>query len=309
MPLPDERPRQSVANLVGRFEAQVKRQPSSSPGSARSLSVTSHTTGDSAKEKEKEKREWPPKSLSTEERPPIIIPSSSWSRSQGAGSLPSSPPNAAPLATEADIIEDSSLTPRPNSTTSIPDNVKIHSAHKRQLSIGVSEPAAPSSMTPTTAKPPAKTPIKPPVSKPPPSSVPKTPMKTAGRTSSNHPPIAQPIKPQHTGPASASASTRKVVPKAIPVTPARAKTPSRTTPATSRPKTPTSTRSKTPSTGLFAPTAASLARARNAQPQPATPTRKVTTLSSTSAERLSKPTAAREAYNAGRRSYSWNSQA
>ena len=47
---------------------------------------------------------------------------------------------------------------------------------------------------------------------------------------------------------------------------------------------------KTPSTGLFAPTAASLARARNA-PEPSPPVRK-STLSTAAAERLSKPTAA-----------------
>jgi len=56
-------------------------------------------------------------------------------------------------------------------------------------------------------------------------------------------------------------------------------------------KTPTSIRSKTPSTGLFAPTAASLARSRNAPPQVPTPTKK-STLSSSSMDRLSKPTAA-----------------
>ncbi|OAX37611.1 hypothetical protein K503DRAFT_771312 [Rhizopogon vinicolor AM-OR11-026] len=50
-------------------------------------------------------------------------------------------------------------------------------------------------------------------------------------------------------------------------------------------------RPKTPSSGLFAPTAASLARSRNALP-PAPPPVKKATLSSSAAERLSKPTAA-----------------
>ncbi|EKM78116.1 hypothetical protein AGABI1DRAFT_107850, partial [Agaricus bisporus var. burnettii JB137-S8] len=61
MPLPDERPRQSVANLIGRFETQTKRHPATGASSPRSSSVVSHITGDSAKEELKEKREWPPK--------------------------------------------------------------------------------------------------------------------------------------------------------------------------------------------------------------------------------------------------------
>ncbi|KAF8223845.1 hypothetical protein L208DRAFT_1189349, partial [Tricholoma matsutake] len=60
--LPDERPRQSVANLIGRFENQTKRQSLPPPtGSPRSTSVISNNTNDSAKEEVKEKREWPPK--------------------------------------------------------------------------------------------------------------------------------------------------------------------------------------------------------------------------------------------------------
>ncbi|RDB25743.1 hypothetical protein Hypma_006804 [Hypsizygus marmoreus] len=290
MPLPDERPRQSVANLIGRFENQTKRQSTSTTsGSPRSLSVISHNTGDSAKEEAKERREWPPKSVSVEKLPPII-PSSSWTRSQSSGSQPSSPPNSEPAATQAPSFEDPALTPRPKSTTSIPDAAKFTSLPQRQMSVGVSAPNLPSQSTliptPTTAKPP----IKGPVLKAPTSAGPKTPLKTAGRPSTTA--NAQPLKPQHTGPASTSASSvRKSVPKPTPVTPARAKTPSRAaTSASTVPKTPSSTRPKTPS-GLFAPTAASLARARNAQPQPPTPTKKPT-LSSSAAERLSKPTAA-----------------
>ncbi|GLB40229.1 hypothetical protein LshimejAT787_0801000 [Lyophyllum shimeji] len=293
MPLPDERPRQSVANLIGRFENQVKRQPSSSPGSVRSLSATSDISGDAAKVELKEKREWPPKSITTDGRPPPIVPSSSWTRSQSAaaGSLPSSKPDPAPSSTQADAPDDSALTPRPNSTTSIPDATKGGSVPQRQLSVGVTDPSPSPSNTPTTAKPPAKTPAKAPAVKPASSTTPKTPAKTGARSSINNFTATQPLKPQLTGPASSSSLARKVVPKSTPVTPARAKTPSRTAPSTSRPKTPQSTRSKTPSSGLFAPTAASLARARNAQPPPPTPSKKAT-LSSAVAERLSKPTAA-----------------
>ncbi|KAF8807045.1 hypothetical protein BYT27DRAFT_7004271, partial [Phlegmacium glaucopus] len=59
--LPDERPRQSVANLIGRFETQNKRLSISASSPSRSSSVVSHITGDSVKEEIKEKREWPPK--------------------------------------------------------------------------------------------------------------------------------------------------------------------------------------------------------------------------------------------------------
>lgn len=291
MPLPDERPRQSVANLIGRFENQVKRQPSSSPGSARSSSVVSHTTGDSAKEEAKEKREWPPKSVTPQERPPPIVPSSSWSRSQAAAVQPSTQPDQTSAATQADISEeDSSVTPRANSAISI----DVGKVPQGQLSIGVTAPTPTSSNTPTTAKPLSKGPqVKPHAPRPSLPAVPKTPARTAPRASTHHPPIAQPLKPQHTGPA-ALPSVRKVTPKTVtaPTTPARSKTPSRpVSSAASRPKTPSSTRSKTPSSGLFAPTAASLARARSAQPLPPTPSKKAT-LSSTVAERLSKPTAA-----------------
>ncbi|KAL5526785.1 hypothetical protein ACEPAF_8510 [Sanghuangporus sanghuang] len=72
--LPDERPRPSVANLIGRFEQRAsKRQssvgpggsgasasPTASPSQSRSTSVVSHTTGDSVVIEAKERREWPP---------------------------------------------------------------------------------------------------------------------------------------------------------------------------------------------------------------------------------------------------------
>lgn len=60
-PLPDERPRQSVANLIGKFENQTKRTCDPGQTPPRSTSVVSNNTGDSAKEELREKREWPPK--------------------------------------------------------------------------------------------------------------------------------------------------------------------------------------------------------------------------------------------------------
>jgi len=57
-PLPIEKLGPSVANIIGRFEQQMKKQGSSSPG-PRTSSVVSHITGDSTEEEIKERREWP----------------------------------------------------------------------------------------------------------------------------------------------------------------------------------------------------------------------------------------------------------
>ena len=59
-PLPDEQPCQSVANLIGRFELQQKRQPGSSGPPLRATSATSNNTGDTVKEEQRITREWPP---------------------------------------------------------------------------------------------------------------------------------------------------------------------------------------------------------------------------------------------------------
>jgi len=59
-PLPIEKLGPSVANIIGRFEQQTKKQGSLSPG-PRTSSVVSHITGDSTKEEIKERREWPPR--------------------------------------------------------------------------------------------------------------------------------------------------------------------------------------------------------------------------------------------------------
>jgi hypothetical protein len=126
-----------------------------------------------------------------------------------------------------------------------------------------------------------------PISKPSPAL--KTPQKPSIKPPAKPSP-AQPVKPQHTGQSTISTPTlrhAKTTSKNIhPSPPSSSKTPSTAT----RPKTPSTVRSKTPS-GLFAPTAASLAKARNAEPHPPAPTKKAT-LSSSAAERLSKPTAA-----------------
>ncbi|KAF8486232.1 hypothetical protein DFH94DRAFT_688587 [Russula ochroleuca] len=57
---PDERPRQSVANLIGRFEQQQKRQSTSSVPPSRATSATSNNTGNAVKEERRIAREWLP---------------------------------------------------------------------------------------------------------------------------------------------------------------------------------------------------------------------------------------------------------
>ncbi|KAG6900698.1 hypothetical protein C0993_005010 [Termitomyces sp. T159_Od127] len=299
-PLPDERPRGSVANLIGRFENQVKRQPSSSPASARSLSATSHVSGDSAKEEAKERREWPPKSPSPDVKLPIAIPSSSFAQSLALAQAVSAEAIPASHA-QAVVAEDASST-RSRSTTSSPDKSKpnIITPPQHQLSIDViaSTPMTAPAGTPTTAKPlttakprPAKTPASA-AGKPSTITSGRAPLKSTGLRPSTAP-AAHPAKSQSMGPSNSSALTRKAV--ARPTAPpsnsagvARATV----TAASARPKTPSSTVSRTPSSGLFAPTAASLAKSRSAQQPSVTTSSKKAASSSTAAERLSKPTAA-----------------
>jgi len=312
-PLPDERPRQSVANLIGRFETQTKRLSLTASSPSRSSSVVSHITGDSAKEDAKEKREWPPKSVTGgADRPP---PSSFTTRhlppALSTQPIPTvvADDQEVPLTAKAlnasqrrEQVEPNSFlenwrkdlpaepaemepVPTPSSAEAPPEEAAgqatptVASVQKMGASTTPRTPASKTSASKVPAgrpsaasssKPPLKTPIK--------SSAPKQPVT---------PSIAQPLRPQHTGQSVASsAAARKPITKP-PTTPARAKTPA----SAARAKTPTSARPKTPSTGLFAPTAASLARARNAQPQLPTPVKKAT-LSSSSMDRLSKPTAA-----------------
>lgn len=76
----------------------------------------------------------------------------------------------------------------------------------------------------------------------------------------------------------------------MPSTPSRAKTPSK--PPSSFTKSPAVPRAKTPSTGIYAPTAASLARSRTAADAPPVPPPVKKVLSSEAADRLLRPTTA-----------------
>ncbi|KAH9481419.1 hypothetical protein JR316_0005945 [Psilocybe cubensis] len=338
-PLPDERPRQSVANLIGRFETQTKRLSLSASSPSRSSSVVSHITGDSVKDEPKEKREWPPKSVSNAEKPPLILPSLS---SRNIPQVAQSTSNGSELGTASNWTKDAAEEPEvpltakalnasqrqsktePNTflenwRKDIPAQVELEPeapipatiSMESQVEATTPIPSASQKLnTPTTprtsniSKATTRVPVtKTPSTKTPPSSsgkalavsskIPaKTPLKPSVSKQPATPSIAQPLKPQHTGQSVASnATTRRPTNKA-PVTPV-SKTPSRPE-AASRAKTPTSSRPKTPSTGLFAPTAASLARSRNAAPQVPAPPKK-TTISSSSVDRLSKPTAASKA--------------
>ncbi|KAF8349041.1 hypothetical protein F5887DRAFT_948901 [Amanita rubescens] len=117
-----------------------------------------------------------------------------------------------------------------------------------------------------------------------PSNTSKSPPRTNSKFSvprhSSGAPVIQPIKPQHSGLSTASAASARK-----PTSPTRTAARSTATPGAI-------TRPKTPSSGLFAPTAASLAKSRNAPAStPTTPVKK-STISASASDRLSKPTAA-----------------
>ncbi|OJT02459.1 hypothetical protein TRAPUB_7026 [Trametes pubescens] len=308
-PLPDERPRQSVANLIGRFEQQHKRNPGAAAAAnqPRASSVASQHTGDSAKEELKEKREWPPKPKptptstpsnvfeirreQTSKSPepavaptPLVIPASS----PPAPAAQPIEPAADPVSPVTPVNSDKHVSP----VSPSPPKKKVAAtpskpASGRSSAIGARPPVTPSKNRegrPSTAgaKPTTRTPVK----SPPPSS-----FHSARSTSSVPQPKATPsAKP---APASRSRPTSRA---SGPITPARAKTPSAArpkTPSASRPKTPSATpKPKLPSSGLYAPTAASLARARNAEAAAAAPPVRKPTASKETLDRLIKPTAA-----------------
>ncbi|PSS34139.1 hypothetical protein PHLCEN_2v1807 [Hermanssonia centrifuga] len=298
-PLPDERPRASVANLIGRFEQQTKRQSLSSVP-PRTASALSNVVGDTAKEEIKDKREWPPKPKQTEtETEPVFAEASVSNSAPSKPSLPTpdaspkadpvrllSPPPVAdarpepreiPEAVSSESVESVSPPPAARPPPSRQSSGGAPTGNARKIPTTPSKSKVPASRAPVAPKP-TRTPAKsPPTSYHGPSFVPPSASK----------PTTQPLRAsasaklaQPTSRPSSSASMR------APITPARSKTPS-----TARPKTPSSAaRPKTPGSGLFAPTAASLAKARNV-PEPPTGSAKKPTLSSEVADRLSKPTA------------------
>ncbi|THH15345.1 hypothetical protein EW146_g5121 [Bondarzewia mesenterica] len=292
-PLPDERPRQSVANLIGRFEQQTKRQ-STSNGTPRPSSIISDITGDSVREEIKASREWPPvktTSLSTPFK--SSSPPSSILRTNAFSPPPSHSSQASPTS---DAKAPSAARSDPATSDDVPLNAaQSNSAPAGATATTVTAPTPRPAGTGPRQSAPAKTAITNNRSLPTSSSkpatgrasvaipTPKTPSKTASKVSAS-----TPSKPSHP-PAAAAA---KFPP---PTSHARPKTPSVNRPAIARPKTPSTAlsagivRPRTPASGLFAPTAASLAKSRNAPPaHPSTPAKKVVP----NLDRLSKPTAA-----------------
>ena len=317
-----------MANLIGRFETQNKRLSISATSPSRSSSVVSHITGDSVREETREKREWPPKSVASTEKPPLVIPTSFRHIPPSPSSQPILDPSpstslnsqvtkgdpASPLQAELEVPltakalqtqiaeapssflenwrKDIPLVPAemapetdPTSTElTIEDLVPSLPTPTAASIQKFGNPIAPRTPTTGTIRPPGKSSLaNSKASKGLVKGIIKSPTPKQSLSSST----TQLLRPQHTGQSVASTtSTRKPTSKQAPMTP---KTVTRSD--VSRAKTPTSARPKTPSTGLFAPTAASLARSRNAPPQLPTPTKKPT-LSSSSMDRLSKPTAA-----------------
>ncbi|KAJ3473711.1 hypothetical protein NLI96_g12863 [Meripilus lineatus] len=335
-PLPDERPRASVANLIGRFEQQNKRQSLTGSTAAaavaasplfvpRPSSVVTHYTGDSAKEETKEKREWPPKLKPVANS--VIHPASSTVPKPAASSVPSKPTSpTSPLAREPelDIIAQAAEGPSVEEVEAVPQpppepDVVPPTPQVEDPPSPLSPETPPSSVPESIPQPQA--PPSPPKTKAS-SKVPATPSKakapaTTGRTSrpttttttkttrtpaksppsSFHPasnsastPASQTLKPStpSKGPHAGTAKPRpnsSASHRPTPPTPSRPKTPSTVrpkTPSSSRPKTPSSlatpSRPKTPSSRLFAPTAASLARAGNI-PEPPPPVKKMSLVS------------------------------
>ena len=300
-PLPDERPRQSVANLIGRFETQSKQLSVSQGSASRSSSVVSHITGDSAKEEVKEKRDWLPKSVVDRAAAtaahsrllPLTINSESAAAKKETSDESDVPLTAKALNASHPQVQEELNTYLENWRKDLPKPVEMEPESVTPRPVSPANPPAPAPAqkvpVPKTPRTPAtKTPaIKLPTSASSKSSIAsakstETLQKTVTSKQSLTPPTAQPLKPQQTG--QSVVSTTSVARRTTSKAPTTPKTPARTESGT---KTPTPSRSS----GLFAPTAASLARARNTPPMPPLPVKK-TTLSSDAMERLSKPTAA-----------------
>ncbi|OBZ72500.1 hypothetical protein A0H81_08049 [Grifola frondosa] len=292
MPLPDERPRQSVANLIGRFEQQNKRQSVTASGLPRTSSTAS-LHADAAKEEIKEKREWPPK-------PKPMVPSdpAPSSREDTAAKEQAQEPSQSPSPPPVPKSPPEKVTvePEPEPSAAAEPTHPLRPKRKRFLFLN---PSLSGSLVwaPSSSRTPASSPTK--MREGRPSTISST--KSAGRTPAKSPPSSF-----HSA-VSTSASTPSSHPPKAPaiakVAPSRSRPSSRAsgamtpvrskTPSGSRPKTPSLASSPRPkvSSGLFAPTAASLAKARNSEVPPPPPVRKHTAGPDTF-ERLSKPTAA-----------------
>ncbi|KZS92494.1 hypothetical protein SISNIDRAFT_115458 [Sistotremastrum niveocremeum HHB9708] len=276
MPLPDERPRQSVANLIGRFEQQNRRTSNVGsnvpvlPPTVSLAKSTSQTSSISSQVGVKELFKPPVPEPAPELNPQPTAPTEA--------PLPKSPSPPPPeVLSPPEITPPAVLEPATEVQEPIPEPV---------ASPAQPEPSPPKPI-PTKSKSPApKSAGSPPRSTGRSSTVKATPVKPAVKARSvSKPRESAPaaLKPQHTGQSVTSTSSRTAKPRIS----AGA--------GVSRPKTPSATPVRpavvaSPSSGLYAPTAASLARSRRAISP--TPTPKRTASVSVPSPSLSKPTAA-----------------
>ncbi|KAI5119112.1 hypothetical protein M0805_007859 [Coniferiporia weirii] len=303
-----QQPLQSVANLIGRFERATKRSSLTnppSPSASRANSVATHNTGDAAKIEAKERREWlPMANADTTPGPADVIPRPQFDTSDALRSV-------SPLLGSGH--EEGALSHTPLDALSdpiVPQDVQVELRADASAE-SASALAAPSVMpkkSPTSAKPAARpaagktapdtrtarTPARGTAAKPAAASP------APARSAPSKPPVTpmKPLKAQHTGTSMTSNTSTvrarsRMGAKSPPAGGVRAKTPTAamrsSTSAGSASANASPARPKTPS-GLYAPTKASLARAKNAPPLPQ-PVRKAT-IPASSLDRLSKPTAA-----------------
>ncbi|KAG8935001.1 hypothetical protein FRC02_008752 [Tulasnella sp. 418] len=313
MPLPDERPRASVANLIGRFEQHnqkiIRRASShSSDLNAKAAAPGSPSTAEpprtfskgpapswlkrkETEEKEKNKvenvdvptadatRDNPEQAPSPPVQSPPIEPVE-----PNPQSLPSPPPEPAEEPKEENKATESNNAPiatKPTATRSAFVATKANTASKQSPTVNALKTSkSVSSLKPKAAVPSSfRAPAVPSV--PPPLKPQHTGPSGSGST-------IPPLRPQLTGGSTTSTPRRTV---STTFAPPRAKTPS----AVSRPKTPSARAPKLPppSTHLHAPTAASLARAKtpvSGAPRegPTTPSKKSTVSKSTTTSPTSK---------------------
>ncbi|PAV16559.1 hypothetical protein PNOK_0817900 [Pyrrhoderma noxium] len=279
---------------------------------SRAASVVSNPTGDSALIEAKERREWPPRKSEATQSPAENGKSATQievkSSSTTTASEDISESRSYPLSPDSSISNNTRLPVSLSSSISNPDTTEVSQTEvvKNEANIPdevlkqeieevtpVKKPRiqATGKITATKSNPvsgtPARTTARAPRAKSP---VPQS--KSTPPTPSKGAPVAKPLKAQNTGTSSSTTAARARAGAKSPLA-ARAKTPNVLSMRTKTPTPMAPTRPKTPASGIYAPTKASLARARGEAASIA-PAHK--TISSSALDgvmsRLAKPTAA-----------------
>lgn len=272
-PLPDERPRASVANLIGRFE-QVKRPSAPEAGTA---PLVAQSTGGSVTKK------WPPVHTAT---PPAPSTSPRFQSSRSPSISVS--PNTTPVL----VIPDDKLTSPSPTVEELPQAVEsdavVEPVKEPTPEAEAPLPEAPPTPPPEPA-PKKKDPVATPVRKPatPKTQTPAKPSTPARAKTPSGPTAFKSSRPSVSSTPRSSSTARSPATTIRSPSAAGRHPPPPPAPAQSTPTRPAA-RPKTPSGGLHAPTAASLARARNA-PESGPPKEQKKIALST---RLTQPTAA-----------------